>query len=479
MANRPNKVESASSLHYNPSNSPSQDAGLVSKDGYERISSLTLYTPENINIDRLLQENPPEMDLKRDCLVYIIHLVTAIPSRKRDILDEIDGFTPINRKLLQKRIHGYKKHIEYLKKIEVLIERNIYCPGKYSMGLKISNRYESRLVPVEITSWTLIKNIVYLNKTYNTETTDELFFLNNWFNDKIEVNYDNGVKFLNKLYMEELFQPEINDERLRYNCRLLPLLKLKNKEFSFYVDNTGNRLHTNFTQIMSPLRKFIKYDGKGLCAVDIKNSQLYLSIALLDDEIFNTNNISDLITNPQLLSNPNYPIMVVEKIKEIKNEPDVILFKKHASEGKFYNYFGEKLVENELIENMPEAELRALAKEITFSSIYSSNQAIGFKREIRLFKQLFPNVYKIYSLIKKGRNNHPALSICLQKLEAKLVLHKACKIIATIRPSIPIFTLHDSIITTEDNVEFVEKVLCNVLKIKIGVKPPLKLERWE
>lgn len=474
-----NTVGSVSNAHFNQVNSPSQDAGLVSKDGYKKISSLTLYIPENINIDRLLLENPPDFNYNRDCFVYIIHLVTAIPSRKRDVLDDFEGFTPINRKFLQKRIHGYKKYIQYLKSKGVLVERNVYSPGQYSMGLKISPRFESRLVPVEITKWTLIKNIAYLNKSYNEEITEELKYLKKWFNDKVEVDYNRGVSYLDELYEKEVANPDMKNERLRYNCRLLPLLKLRNKEYAFYVDDTGYRLHTNFTQMMSPLRKFIKYDGKTLCAIDIKNSQLYLSIGLLDDKVFINNTIADMITNPKLTNRINYPIMVVKKIREVKNEPDVILFKKHVSIGGFYEFFGRVLIENGLTEEKPKAELREIAKEIVFSSIYSPNTSIGYNVPMQLFKELFPNVFKVYSLIKKGRGNHPALSICLQRFEAELVLHDACKIISDKSPEIPIYTLHDSIITTEDNVIYVKKVLSNVLRRRIGVKPPLKIERWE
>lgn len=472
-------VGSASSAHSNQTNSPSQDAGLVSKDGYKKISSLKLYIPEKINLDSLLVEKPPNFQFERDCFVYIINLVIDIPSRKRDLLDKIDGYTPINRKYLQKRIHGYKRYIEYLKSQGILIERNVYSPGKYSMGLKISPRYDSKIIPVSITKWTLIKSIVYSHKAYNEELTQEYSYLEKWLNHKITVDYESCVSFLDGLYREELKNPEIKDERLRYNSRLLPLHKLKENQFSFYVDNTGYRLHTNFTQMMSQLRKFIKYDGKKLCAVDIKNSQLFLSIGLLDDELFTLNDISNKITNPELINHSNYPIMIVENIKAIKDKSDVILFKTYVSQGKFYEHFGDKLLEEGLIEDVPGSELREIAKEITFSAIYSPNRSIGYNKPMQLFKQLFPNVFKIYSLIKKGSSNHPALSICLQRFEADLVLNDACRRIAEDRPDVFIATLHDSIITTEDNVDYVEKALSNVLRERLGVKPPLKIERWE
>lgn len=473
------EVESVSNPHYNQSSSPSVETALVSKDGYKIISSLTLYLPERIDIDRILSRHPPNFHYHRDYFVYILHLITAIPSRKRDILEKNQGYTPINRKFLQKRLHDYKRYIEYLKSVGLVEERSYYKPNESSMGLKITAYYESTLRPVVITKWTLIKSIIYLHKSYNIEITEELSYLKYWFNDGIEVDYERGAEYLNQLYQQEVNNPEITNERLRYNCRLLPLMKLRDKEYSFYVDNTGYRLHTNITQMMSGLRKFVTYEGKKLCAIDIKNSQLYLAIVLLDDELFSNNDIASKLVNPMLLSNPNYPNMVVDFIRGIKNEPDVLLFKEWVSSGLFYEKFGEKLVEKGILENSSVQELREAAKEITFSSIYSPNTSVAYNPAVQLFKAIFPNVYKIFKLIKKGHNNHPALSVCLQRLEAQLVLHKACSIIAEERPDVFLLTLHDSIITTEDNVEYVNGILYNVLRTNLGVPPHLKIERWE
>lgn len=470
-------VESVSNLHSNQLNSPSQDTGLVSKDGYKKVSSLTLYIP--IDIDRVLLENPPDFRFERDCFVYILHLINSIPARKRDIIESNNGYTPINRKFLQARIQEYKKYIEYLKRVGVVEENRQYIPGKSSMGLKFSETYNLRIHPVTISKWTLIKNIKYLNKNYNVELTEELLYLKKWFNNKLEVDYEGGVNFLNQLSNQENREGNTQNLMLRYNSRLLPFVKLKNSEHPFYVDNTGFRLHTNLTQIMSDLRKFIKYDGKTLCAIDICNSQPYFAISLLDDEVFIKNNISNKITNPKLINNTNFPIMLVENIRNIKNAPDVLLFKEYVSSGSFYENFGRLLVENSLIEDSEPSVLRNKAKDITFLSIYSPNTSISYNEPMKLFKRQFPNVFKIFKLIKQGNNNHPAFSICLQRLEAELVLQKICKKISEIRPDVVLFSLHDSIITTEDNVDFVKSVMYNVLKENIGVAPNFKVERWE
>ena len=98
---------------------------------------------------------------------------------------------------------------------------------------------------------------------------------------------------------------------------------------------------------------------------------------------------------------------------------------------------------------------------------------------MKVFRNVFPNVYEIFKLIKIGKGHHNTLAILLQHLEATLVLHKACKIIFEERPDIPIFTLHDSIITTEGNEDYINEVLTNVLTQAIGIAPKLKVERWE
>ena len=86
-------------------------------------------------------------------------------------------------------------------------------------------------------------------------------------------------------------------------------------------------------------------------------------------------------------------------------------------------------------------------------------------------------MYKVIKYVKES--HHPALAVVLQNLEADLILHKVCKIISEERPDVLTYTLHDSIITTEDNVDYVQGIMTKVLKKSIGVAPTLKVEKWE
>lgn len=74
--------------------------------------------------------------------------------------------------------------------------------------------------------------------------------------------------------MEKDIENNISDPDIRFNSRVLPVMRLNEKSQTplFSVDTTAGRLHTNLTQLKSELRKCVSYDGKMLCSIDISNS---------------------------------------------------------------------------------------------------------------------------------------------------------------------------------------------------------------
>lgn len=475
----PRNVESVSNLHNNQISNPSQDTGLVLNNGYKSRSSLNLFVPENVNIDRILEDNPPDFPYFRDCFVYILHLITKISSRDTDEISKNNGFTPISRKFLQRRIHEYKKYVEYLKERGIIIESRHYIVGEKSMGLKFHEDYNSEIKTEKISKKTLIKSILTKHQNKNEEMTLNLHFLNGVFNSKLSVDFIRARRYLRKTYIEEkrLGLPYAKE---RYNARLLPLIELKNEDYSFSVDNTGYRLHTNITRLSSKLRKFLRYDGKYLYSIDVVNSQPFLTIPLFNEELFNKNNISDKIINESLITKSNFPIMIVERIREIKDKPDVKLFIKYVSNGEFYEKFGEELIKRGLFEgDIKDEEIREKVKKIIFSTIYSPNTSLSYNSEMRVFYEVFPNVYEMFHLIKYGHGNHPAFSILLQRLESELILNKICERIHRAYPKIPLFTIHDSIVTTEEYVGVVKNFMVKIMRQNIGKSPKFKIKRWE
>ncbi|MFN5850155.1 MAG: hypothetical protein ACK43K_16825, partial [Chitinophagales bacterium] len=112
-------------------------------------------------------------------------------------------------------------------------------------------------------------------------------------------------------------------------------------DFQFTIDNNAGRLYTVLTQIKKELRQFIRYNGKKLVAVDIKNSQPYLSSVLFSEEHYNLNNCEKAIQyyNPLYKIEENYSNFKNILDKARKKE-DIPKFLSIISKGKIYEFYG-------------------------------------------------------------------------------------------------------------------------------------------
>ncbi|WP_410878178.1 hypothetical protein [Myroides sp. DW712] len=468
------QVQAVLNLHFNQIDTKRDGTARFSRTGVPIFKAWTLYIPEKVDIDGVLEGNPPNFAYHRDCFVYILHLISAIRINEEE---EENGYTRISSVLLQKKVKDYKSYLEYLIECGIIETDNHYITGEKCIGYRFTNDYVSELKPVEITKQTLIKSIVY-NVPHNFEKICEDSFMRIWFDD-LEVDLEGAKGALRELFNAEKELIGESPAWRNYNARLLPILKLSQGDILFFVDNTSNRLHTNLTQVKSELRKFIKFKGEKLCAIDISNSQPYMALALLNEESYNRNDMDDKINNPSIENKSD----IINLIKELENNEDVVLFKNLVTQGKFYEHFAKEMIIKGLIPNVQQTDAETLksvrnkAKDVMFTVLFSSNRTKN--DEAKLFKEKFPNVHEIFKLIKRGDKTYNTLAICLQKLESELVLEKACVRINSENPNVPIFTLHDSIITTEEHVEYVEAVLKEILTNNIGEVPNLKLERWE
>ena len=141
--------------------------------------------------------------------------------------------------------------------------------------------------------------------------------------------------------------------------------------------------------------------------------------------------------------------------------------------GSFMNTFQERYLIN-IIYRLNRKE----SKDVFFSIMYSGNQFFGQEeaKYKRLFRERFPNVYKIFSLIKSIEKN--LLACTLQRVESYIIIDVICKRIEIERPYLPIFTIHDSIATTAGNEDYIKYLMYDEFTRIIGYKPMLKTEYW-
>jgi len=408
-----------------------------------------------------------------DNLKYILGLITKISTRS-DHFDTHTGMVPLNAEILRKKIRNYKQYLDYALSTGILETDNHYIPGKKSKGYKFSDEYYDKVKSVPIVNYSLMKK----NKQeipYDPVVQAKYPYLSKWFNDNLEIDHTGAVEFIESNYS--------GDENIyKYNQNLCRIDMLKDHQYYMSVGEKSQRFYTNISGCNKGLRKFIKYAGEELVAVDIRNSQPFMSLILFKPDFYNTNSTSSSFSLYSIYSNPllypsthYYPSLMLYKLLESSNNNDVKLYTELVTNGDLYDYL-EKEIKNELgIEYQTIGDLKDEFFKVLYSTNYLINQPYAATK--RLFRDRFPTVYKIFKEIKRG--NHSQLPILLQQIESFIVLDKVCRRISIERPYLPIYTIHDSIVTTTVNEEYVAVILREELILHIGHKPKLKIEYWK
>jgi hypothetical protein len=235
------------------------------------------------------------------------------------------------------------------------------------------------------------------------------------------------------------------------------------------------RLHSSLTSCPKLLRNFITIGGQHLVSIDLKNSQPYMLLALLDPNNFKKKSVS---SNPHLsipislLSTYNIPSIILRHSSVIQSSKEFQEYKKLVTSGKIYDDFvkSTKIDKKELDNGFSKRDIVKFRFMLCFYSANNANSQ-GMKT---LFRSKFPKIYALMCALKE--KDHATLSILLQRVESILILDKICGRISTEFPRIPLLTIHDSILTIPKYVDQVVKVINEETKKFIGIQPMLSIE---
>lgn len=440
-----------------------------------------LYIPGNLNLDRVLKTNPPAFKFKIDKFHYILHLLTEIPSINREFRDQ--KYIPFYSPLLQGVIHDYRQYLDYLLKNRILETDNTFIKGEKSKGYRFAEQYRTPVKEISVTDFTLQKRI---RQEWKSNTCSTQYpRLRKYFNSGLQIDDGLACAFLKAEYEKETLAGNLNAFQA-YNIGLLSVNCFREQNFHFTVDPTGHRLHTNLTNLKSELRNVVTYKGDLSVSIDIRNSQPLLSTILLSPDFYTSNTPIPFSFN-YINSKQSIPInintttitssiMLAENQinLDIANVSDISIFKSKVTEGMLYEYIAEQFK----AANPPIQLDRPGIKTMLFTVFFSDNRFFGTHSAYpkRLFQSIFPTVYSVYSHVKRTAHNN--LAILLQNIESSLVLDFAVERIIQERSDLPIFTIHDSIVTSVGNEDYISLVLCEEMQKCIGVKPSLKIEYW-
>ena len=266
----------------------------------------------------------------------------------------------------------------------------------------------------------------------------------------------------------------------------------------------------------SVIRNAVTYDGQKLISIDIKNSQPYLSTILLSrsfwieqkNEPNAPNELSITFDEPKKssfysfnnINKNNYKVdgrivdgriderMSISHIKVHDTDSYIMLgdIDKALMSSEFSQYINLVVSGTlyEFLEHRFGVELgetfanRKEVKTAVFQVLFTDNRFLGQEdaKPKKMFKEMFPNVYEVFRQIKsKDKSLLPRL---LQSIESYLMINVIAKRISIEYPDAPIYTIHDSISTTEEYVDVVEAIMIEELSKAIGHAPKLAREEW-
>lgn len=488
-------------------------SGTLKRGSKKNRPTHQVYIPENLDLELLLENHPTDIPNAKDYLAVIVDSIHSSIATKKDLdIEAMQGFTRLYSPILKYYCNLYKPLVEWLENNGIIETDNSYSNftnSGYSKGYRFTQHYRTKLKPYLVTTGTLVKKLkekknfksskppiltsdnlrllypdIDAEKSYSIIAEEKLGFLKGFLNKDLKIDKVKAEHFLNLLLTDDLKNNNIEFPTLYYNLRKYNLDKLSDGEYYFHIDSTSGRLHTNLTNLKSELRNILTYKGQILSSIDLKNSQPLLSITFLDSELYKINNMESRIKiyDRELKNIPDsHYTMLLDLIQKNENQPDVILYKKLVKEGKIYEYFVDIMIAKGMIDkNTTKIQQRKEAKNVMFISLFAKNKSIKNKligKFIKLFQSCFPNVFEIFFTIKE--HNHNSLACSLQNFESEIFLHKIAVNVHAKFPSIPKYTIHDSIATFSKNIVDIQPIVESELKKVLGFVPELHIETWD
>jgi hypothetical protein len=161
-------------------------------------------------------------------------------------------------------------------------------------------------------------------------------------------------------------------------------------------------------------------------------------------------------------------ITLLKSSQYIDNEKDSL--KKYSTlvvKGRFYEYIQEQF--QPIYPDRFDSRQKVKREVLRILYLNPDEAGDAFHRPCQTFNRLFPDEYRLFELVKSI--NHTYLPIILQRLESFLVLDVVCKEISCLHPHIPLFTIHDNIITTKGNEVIVKEIMQQQIEKWTGYRP--------
>ena len=381
---------------------------------------------------------PANLDLSAEKHMDKFHFIITfifygrIFNKKNDSTSFIQLYSQFLKKIITGR---YREHIQELIKMNVIETDNRYIKKKKSKAYRLTENYcSAKIKQVRIIDEKIVSN--YWNFKIEQErriTATNYQYLFKCL-EQIEIDFEAAMDRLNN-HTE-------NSEQFSSSFCLIN--RIHNKDWFFTVDKTAGRVHNNVTNLAKIFRPFLSFQSKRLMEIDISNSQPLLLNVLISRYLLRNFSAYNCGTNP-----PYVP-----------QNSDLRLYKEITEQGRFYEYMMNELG---IDEDRDSFKVRMFTK-LFYGKVFESEERTAFRK-------IFPEVSEIIDYYKKI--NYRDLAIELQRAEAEIIIDSIVPRLAT--EKIFALTIHDSILTIQDNVKLVQEIIMDEF-MKYDLVPTLRIK---
>lgn len=491
-------------------------------------------------IDTNINQNKPNFKFNIYDAYYLLHLIIQLPMQNRnyaiegklqfdsntedseDIFDKLtEQFTAtISSKRARKYVTLYNKYLDYFVEHNLIGKKNYlkdhYCNGYY-FKKPLSNDFKTlTLEKISKRDIVLHKNIhanINSIKTYKHLVKffdpDYLKFDKTIVDEKLKIIFQNLTsKISKKISIAE--KMHIAKKKMNVNYYSLENLKRGYIRFSRHKRKkkkiSDNRLHTPLTNLKKDFRYALRYKNECLQSLDISSSQPFFLIALI--ELIKLNNKSSkykrierivkyVYSNTLILQNLRKHLLT----KDFQDEYEIL--KEFILSGNFYTKLGEIIdipIDNGQFKIVEFQEYTKAQQIKTSKSGYTKNIYFPLTKKYDVMKLVvikllysngkkpdeiqksfikkFPKFWELLNIFKE--DDYKKFPCLLQQFESDFIIDYSTKKISEKYPEMPLFTIHDSILTTESNFETL-KTEFESLSIEYfpeGITPNIKIESY-
>lgn len=468
--------------------------------------------PVNLRVKQYIDYNSNEnTDRMVDGMHYVCHVINQLMVRLDDKMcfhgSSYRYGVPLNSTLLKKVLgREYKKVIQLMVDNSIIETNDYYEPGKSSKLYRFTSKYRFskrrwisptskkflklnpepgyvRNTGVYIYEKQLINRLKKMGSGLTIDTQAAHAWVDCYYNEQLS----RILKGTKKYRQKRLLKLRLKCRGYRENIRVIA-----EGYMPIYQDEFGHRLHTPLSRLKKELRRFISYQGKPLVEVDMANSQLYFLLPLLKWEIYTLKGkkrqgttLKDTIwlNNNKVYHYSNTIMWCKSLERQYSKGFQELDFVTDACKGTIYEKVAEQLATIGFFKKQEDhATKRAVVKKYLLKLIFASpteNSSMYSGRYGAIwsaFKTIYPEVSRIVELIKEV--DYKQISGLLQRIESYCMIRGVCKTVNKRYPDIPLFTIHDCIVTTAEHVSTVKATLLSVIKEIIGYSPTVKGTAW-